>query len=153
MVSRKFEILIIILILIVLIVGNVFVISYLNEKSRDIKVLSEVSQMRGAFENYLNINNFYPELSEATELNDPYNSTQKLCSTGFKRLGDECDSHILRVIPNTYLNEGNIYKYQSINDNKNYLIEFSLNTNFNQLGLFQGKSCANNFEITNQPCF
>ncbi len=149
----KIEIIIVILVIVLLLAGDYFLISYLNKKTQDIKVLSEVSQIRSSLEVYLNTNNFYPEKQSPELLNDPYNSTEKLCLSGFKRSNDDCEKHILKTVPNAYLNKGNAYTYQSINNNKNYLLEFNLLTNFKDLGLLKGKACADNLQITSQPCF
>ena len=149
----KIEALIIGLLALIIIAGNVFFISYLNSKARDIQVLSEVKQIRDGLEVFLLTNNFYPEAKAPMVLNDVYLGTEKLCLSGFKKLSDFCDKNILTPIPNQYFNQGNRYYYKSADDNKNYQIEFELKTNFKRQGLFKGVNCATNLGINSQPCF
>jgi len=149
----KIEVLIVGIIALIIIGIDVFVISYFNNKSRDIQILSEISQIRSGLETFLMANNFYPISESPVELNDDYAGTEKLCFEGFKKLSDPCQKVILSTVPNFFVNQGNIYKYKSTENNKNYQIEFTLQTNFKELGLKKGTNCANNLQIITQPCF
>jgi hypothetical protein len=149
----KIEAIIVGFVIVILIVANIFIISYLNKKARDIHVLSEINQIRSGLEVFLLANNYYPRLEEATELNNSYYATEKLCLDGFQRIDNNCSKNILRPVPNKFLSRGNTYIYQSIDNNKDYNIEFILETNFRDLNLIKGKNCANNLQITSQPCF
>ncbi len=149
----KIEILIVILIAIIIIIGDVIVISYLNTKTQDIQVLSEVKQIRDSLEIFLLNNDFYPVAESPTMLNDVYAGTEKLCLSGFSKMADSCAKNILVPIPNQYYVQGNRYFYKSTENNKNYQLEFTLKSNFPKQGLVKGKNCATNSGITSQPCF
>jgi hypothetical protein len=149
----KIEILIIIFLALVIIGADIFVYLYLGQKTHDINVISDISQIRSGFEVYLTINNYYPKINEAEALNDSYLGTEKLCSDGFMRITDKCNKVILGSIPNTYLVEGDTYLYKSIETDKNYQLQFSLQSNFPSLGLKKGINCATNTTITSVPCF
>jgi hypothetical protein len=149
----KIEILI--FVLLVIIVGAVdgIVIFYLNNKEADIQVLSDISQIRSGLDEYLIKNNYYPGLDTASELNDPYAGTEKLCIEGFKRFTDKCKKEILNPVPNTYKSSGGVYTYKSGSENLSYQIEFILKTDFRSQSLKKGKNCATNSQIISQPCF
>ncbi len=149
----KIEILIFVLIALLIIIGDIVFISYLNTKTQDIQVLSEVSQIRDSLEVFLLNNDYYPQAEDVVMLNDVYSETEKLCLSGFKKMGDICEKDLLVPIPNQYFSQGNRYFYKSINDNKNYQLEFTLKSNFPKQGLVKGKNCATNEGISSQPCF
>ena len=149
----KIEILLVVAIILIIIIVDFVAISYLQKKERDIQVLSEIDQIRSSLELFLFVNNYYPMAAEPVALNDSYAETEKLCLSGFEKFNVDCEKNILRPIPNKYLNEGNIYLYKSIEDNQNYQIEFTLETNFKNQGLNKGKNCATNLQIINQACF
>lgn len=149
----KIEILIFILAVIVVSAVDGFVIFYLNNKTADIQVLSEISQIRSGLDIFLQANNFYPVLSEPTELNDSYIGTEKLCVDGFKRSNEKCNKTIFDSLPDSFRSAGNVYIYRSISNNSDYQIEFILKTNFRAQGLKKGKNCATNSQIISQPCF
>jgi len=149
----KIDILIFVGLIIIVVVVDVFVVSYFNKKERDIQMLSEVNQIRSSLEVYLHYNNEYPEANEPVVLNDAYEATEKLCQEGFKRFIDSCQKDILKQIPNQFFAEGNRYYYQSIDSQTNYKLEFNLDTDFKELGFLKGKNCADNFQIINQACF
>lgn len=133
--------------------GDILYISYLNDKSRDIQTLSEISQIQSGLELFLAKNNFYPAKDLPVSLNNQYVGTEKLCAAGFVRLSDPCAKTIMDFLPNLFLDKGNLYTYKSDPDGKNYQLEFSLISNFRQLGLRAGKNCATNAGIKSQPCF
>ncbi len=149
----KIEIIIVIFLVVIIIAADIFAAQYLGKKSRDINILSDISQMRSSLEAYLMINNHYPVAGEVVSLNDSYLGTEKLCVEGFKRLGDICTKTLLKPVPNAYLKEGNIYSYKSTDSDLNYQIQFTLNTNFVKFGLTKGVNCATNTTITSAPCF
>jgi hypothetical protein len=149
----KIEILIVVIIAIIIIISDVFIIIFLNAKERDIQILSEISQIRSGFEVFLLANNYYPIAMTPIALNDTYASTEKLCLDGMKQFADQCQKNILNPMPNYYLQEGNQYRYQSLDNNQNYQLEFILGTNFEKQGLKKGVNCANNSQILSQPCF
>ena len=138
----KFELLIVIFLAVIIVTVDVIVIAYLNQKSEDIQVLSEISQIRSGLENFLLINDYYPEAKEVIPLNDVYSGTEKLCLSGFKKLTDNCQKEILNPIPNFYLKQGNIYIYKTP-DSQNYQLEFSLNQNLLVLFPYQYKMMVN----------
>jgi len=149
----KIEVLIVVILSLIIIGVDIFVISYLNSKEQAIQVLSEINQIRSGLEVFLLTNNYYPETATPVALNDAYESTEKLCFEGFKKLTEGCKKTILNPVPNFYLSQGNSYTYKSIDNNKNYQLEFVLKTNFREQGLLKGKNCATNSQITSQPCF
>jgi Tfp pilus assembly protein PilE len=149
----KIELLISISLALIIIIVDIVVISYLNDKARDIQVLAEVSQVRSSLEVFLLNNNHYPPKQEAVLLNDSNASTEKLCLSGFMRITEKCQKNILNPIPNIYLAEGNYYTYQSIDEDKNYKLEFNLTTNFKKQGILKGINCATNSQIVSQACF
>jgi hypothetical protein len=149
----KIGIIVVIFLAIVVIVGDVFFIRYLNNKTRDLQVLAEVKQIRSGLEAYSFMNKFYPEQTAAVKLNDSYAGTEKLCDSGFKRISDSCLKNIINPIPNQYLAQGNTYKYQSVDNSNDYLLEFNLITDFKELNLVKGKNCANNRQIISKTCF
>jgi competence protein ComGC len=149
----KIEILLVISICSLIIIFDIFYISYLDNKSRDIQILSEVKQIQSGLDLFFLSNNYYPESKEALELNDDYVGTEKLCLEGFKRATDKCSRVILETVPNFFLNKDNKYIYKSAGDKLNYQLEFVLKTNNKKLGLVKGKNCATNTQILSQPCF
>ena len=149
----KIDILIFVLAVIIACIMDGAVIYYLNNKTADIQVLTEVSQIRSGLDVYLQANNFYPPFETPTQLNDSYIGTEKLCLEGFKRFSEKCKRLILDKIPNIFRTEGIYYTYQSLNNNQDYKIEFVLKTNFKNQGLTKGKNCATNSQIFSQPCF
>jgi len=149
----KIEILIVIFLVVIIIAADIFAAQYLNKKSRDINILSDINQIRSSLEAYLMINSHYPKASEVISLNDSYLGTEKLCADGFKRLSDICPKTLLKPVPNTYFNEGNVYSYKSTDNDSNYQIQFTLNTNFAKFGLKKGVNCAINTTITSAACF
>jgi|GEM_PF-2407741 len=149
----KIEVLIVIFLILVAVGVDIFVILYLNNKAKDIQILSEVSQIRSGLDLFLAKNNFYPQALKPLALNDVYSGTQKLCVGGFKKFSDSCSQNILNPIPNAYLSGGNVYYYASVDNGQNYKLEFNLETNFPQLALKKGKNCANNNQILSQVCF
>lgn len=148
----KIEFLIAVILILIVIGVDIIVVSYLNNKERDIKVLSEIDQLRSALEVNIQLNNHYPRQSETIPLNDSNLGTEKLCSEGFRRVTDSCEKNILLPIPNQYKPEGNVYTYQSIDNGQNYKIEFTLQTDFKDLGLAKGINCADQQQIYSQPC-
>ncbi|MCX6743075.1 MAG: hypothetical protein NT116_02445 [Candidatus Parcubacteria bacterium] len=149
----KIEVLIVAIIALIIITVDIFVILYLNKKNQDIQTLLEVSQIRSGLEVYLMANNYYPVAEAPVVLNDDYQGTEKLCIEGFKKISDQCQKNILNSIPNFYIKQGNSYTYKSIDNNKNFQVEFNLLNNFKELGLLKGKNCATNTQINSQPCF
>ena len=149
----KIDILILVGLIIIVGVVDIFVVSYFNKKERDIQILAEVNQIRSGLEVYLHYNNEYPGLNEPTVLNDAYEASEKLCQQGFKRMIDNCQKEILKQIPNQSFVQGNRYYYQAIDNQANYKLEFNLESDFKELGLVQGKNCADNLQIINQACF
>lgn len=149
----KIEVIISLALAFVVIIVDIFVIVHLNNKSRDIQVMSEVSRIRSGLENFLLENNYYPVKETAVVLNDSDASTEKLCSDGFKRINEKCLRIILEPIPNLYGSLGNVWRYRSPVNSLNYQLEFELKTNFNKQGLLKGLQCATNSAITNGPCF
>ena len=149
----KIEVLIVAIIALIIITVDVFVILYLNKKNQDIQTLLEVSQIRSGLEVFLMANNYYPVAAEPEAMNDAYLGTEKLCLEGFEKISDQCQRNILNPIPNFYVNQGNTYTYKSIDNNKNFQLEFNLLTDFKELGLLKGKNCATNTQINSQPCF
>jgi hypothetical protein len=135
-----------------LIFADAVLIYYLKAKEHDLKVLSEVSQIRSALETYLMLNNYYPLAEEPTKLNDSYLGTEKLCTDGFYRINVNCSKEIIKPIPQAYLAQGETYIYQT-NDARNFKLEFTLKTNFKAYGLLKGKNCANNAQISSRACF
>lgn len=149
----KIELLIAVSLILVVIIVDIIVVNYLDKKERDVQVLSEISQIQSGLELYLQLNNYYPEKTEKINLNDTNLGTERLCLEGFRRLSDSCEKIIINKIPNHYKSDGNVYIYQSVDNGKNYKIEFTLKSNFKALGLAKGKNCADNFQIVSQPCF
>jgi type II secretory pathway pseudopilin PulG len=147
----KIELIIVIFLIIVMIAFDIIIVLYLNVKTRDIMVLSDIKQIQSGLDTYLVENSEYPIATEPVNLNDVYASTEKLCSDGFKKNTDQCGRLILNVVPNSDLANGNIYKYQS--DGQNYKIEFSLKGNFKAQELSRGINCATNNQILSQACF
>lgn len=146
------ELIIAVFLVLAVIAIDIIVIWYLNLKSRDIAVLSDIKQIQSGLDLYLDINTHYPLAGEPINLNDAYAGTEKLCADGFKKNSDNCSRVILSPVPNSDLKKGNIYKYQSA-DGLNYKIEFNLKTNFKAQNLSQGLNCATNSQILSQPCF
>jgi len=149
----KIEILISIGVALVIIIVDIVVISYLNNKTRDIQILSEIDQIRSGLEVFLLTNNHYPIRETQALLNDSDVLTEKLCIEDFVRITERCEKNILNPVPNFYKSLGNFYTYQSIDENKNYLLEFNLKTNFKKQGILKGVNCATNSQIVSQPCF
>lgn len=149
----KIELLIAVSLILVVIIVDIVVVNYLNKKEQDIQVLSEISQIQSGLELYLHLNNYYPEKTEKIDLNNANLGTEKLCLEGFRRISDSCEKNIISPLPNHYKSEGNVYIYQSVDNGKNYKIEFTLKSNFKSLGLAKGKNCADNAQIVSQPCF
>ena len=149
----KIEILIVAILIVIILVADFFVISYLNSKQQDVQVLSEVSQIRSGLEVYLLANNYYPEALDPIVLNSDYTNSEKLCIEGFKKFSAACAREILNPIPNLYLTKGNSYIYKSTDNNKNYQLEFTLLSDFKAQGLKKSKNCAINSQIISQPCF
>lgn len=149
----KIEALIVGFLVVIIVIVNIVFISYLNDKARDIQVLSEIDQIRSGLEVFLLANNYYPRIDEPTDLNDAYYATEKLCLSGFQKKVEDCPKHILSLVPNRFLADGNTYTYQSVDNNKDYKLEFTLETDFRELNLSKGKKCATNMQIINQPCF
>jgi type II secretory pathway pseudopilin PulG len=148
----KIELLIVIFLMIVMIGVDIAVVLYLNQKSRDIAVLSDIKQIQNGLDDFLLVNSTYPLSTEAVNLNDVYANTEKLCTDGFKKASEKCVRTILASLPNSDLANGNIFKYQSL-DGLDYKIEFILKTNFKAQGLTIGKNCATSTQILSQPCF
>ena len=148
----QIELIIVIFLLIIMIAVDIAVVLYLNLKSRDIAVLSDIKQIQSGLDAYLIVNSQYPVASEPVNLNDVYANTEKLCTDGFKKRTEKCSQEILAPVPNSDLLAGNIYKYQSV-DGQNYKLEFILKTNFKAQGLSRGQNCAANNQILSQPCF
>lgn len=150
--TTKIWILIIVFLIIIILGASIFYSLYLKEKSRDIYILSDISQIRSGLEVYFLLNNHYPEVSEAVNLGDLYSSTEKLCSDGFKRADESCAKNILASLPEVYKQEGIIYTYKSLANGQNYQIQFSLSTDFVAAGLKKGANCATNSQITSAAC-
>ena len=148
----KIELIVVIALIIAMVAVDIALILYLNLKSKDIAVLSDIKQIQSGLDNYLLLNNNYPIEAVAVALNDPYANTEKLCTDGFKKNSESCSQTILAPVPNSFLNQGNTFKYQST-DGQNYKIEFTLNTNFKAANLSKGLNCASNNQILSQPCF
>jgi len=148
----KIELLIIGGLIFIVLIIDLFVVIYFNNKIHDIRVLSDVNQIRSGLELYLQTFNYYPEVREPVALRSSYAETEKLCLAGFKNLGVQCEKNILNPVPKFYLN-GDDYLYLSTDDNKNYKIEFILKTNFRQQGLTKGLNCADNFSLESKACF
>ncbi|MDD5341580.1 MAG: hypothetical protein PHC97_04065 [Patescibacteria group bacterium] len=146
------DLIITISLVILVIAGDIFAVLYLNQKSRDITVLSEISQTRSALEVFLQFNNFYPKSTNVVNLDEAYYRTEKLCQSGFQSAADSCDKIILNALPNFYQAQGNVYQYRTTADNS-YQIQFVLQTNFPEQGLKKGVNCATNNQIISQPCF
>lgn len=147
----KIELIIVIFLIIIMIGFDIAMVLYLNLKSRDIAVLSDINQIQSALDVYLIENSQYPIAPEPVNLDDVYAGTEKLCVDGFKKKTDSCKRIILAPIPNSDLLAGNIYKYQS--DGQNYKIEFVLKGNFKAQELSRGINCATNLQILSQACF
>lgn len=148
----QIELLIVIFLMIIMIAFDIAIVLYLNLKNRDLGVINDIKQIQSGLDAYLIKNSQYPVAGEAINFNDVYASTQKLCAEGFRKKVEKCNQEILAPIPNSDMNSGNIYIYQS-EDGQNYKIEFTLKTNFKALGLARGKNCALNNQIISQPCF
>lgn len=148
----QIELIVVIFLLIAMIAVDIVVVLYLNLKSGDINVLSDIKQIQSGLDVYLITNNHYPIAEEPVYLNDVYAGTEKLCTEGFQKRTVKCSRDILAPIPNGGLVEGNLYKYQS-ETGQDYKIEFVLKTNFKAQELSRGKNCAINNQIINQPCF
>jgi len=144
------KIVIVVVIIIIMGVINYFVFGYSNSLANDVEILSEINQIRSGLEVYLANNNHYPIVNEPVLLNDPYSSTEVLCVDQFKKADVDCDKLILS--PVSRLQDVQYY-YQSVDNNLNYRIEFTLEHNFKDIGLLKGKNCASNKQIINQPCF
>jgi len=131
---------------------DIAIVLYLNFKKSDLAILTDIKQIQSGLDAYLVKNAEYPVVIETVALNDVYASTQKLCFEGFRKANEKCSREILNPIPNSRINSGGRYKYQSP-DGKNYKIEFFLKTNFKALNISKGKNCATNSQILSQPCF
>jgi len=149
----KIEIILVIVLVIIVIIANFFIISYLNNKNRDVQVLSEVKQIRSALDLFFLVNNRYPEAEEVVFLNDEYAETEKLCLSGFSQLKEACDKPILNPVPNYFKDKGSYFAYQSIDNNQDYKLEFFLITNLKNQGLQKGKICASSSQLENKPCY
>jgi len=132
------------------VIADIFGILYLQNRTRDITVLSEISQIRSALEVYRVRNSFYPRTTAAVTLGDAYAGTQQLCNDGFHRLGDACTAVILARVPDAY---GVGYQYRSLQDGADYQIQFTLSTTLRMFGFNAGTSCATSAGLTNQSCF
>ena len=150
---RTIKLIIALAIIVILIIADILVISYLNKKAHDIYVLSDISQIRSGLELHLQQNVYYPKTAKQVSLNDVYSGTEKLCTDGFKKSADPCPRLILNPIPNFFLAQGNNYLYQSLDEGADYNLEFNLKTNFLKYGLKKGKNCASSQGIVSQPCF
>jgi hypothetical protein len=148
----KFELIAVIFLVAVAIVFDILFILYLNQKSRDIAVLSDIKQIQSGLDIYLIKNSHYPEALAPISLNDIYANSQKLCAEGFMKTEAKCSQTIFNPVPNSDLAAGNIFIYQSAGAQE-YKIEFNLKTNLKAQGLSRGKNCATNNQILSQPCF
>ena len=149
----KTELLIVAVLVFIVLIIDVFVIIHLNNKIHDIRVLSDISRIRSGLEVYLYNYNYYPSVDSVVDLNSPYVETQKLCLSGFESFDTKCEKNILNPLPNFYEDEDEIFRYLSAEDNQNYQLEFILKTNFRQQGLVKGVVCADNYNMSNSPCF
>lgn len=149
----KIEIIIVVFVILLFVAGDIFASRYLAAKTKDVKVLSEISEIRSGLELYSYLNNFYPQIAEPTTLNDSYVGTEKLCREGFERFSEKCTKVLMDKIPNFYYSEGNRYLYQAVNNYSDYLLEFNLETDFPELQLTKGKKCATNLQILNKSCY
>lgn len=144
----KVEVIVVIALAVVVIAADVATILYLRNRTRDVQVLSEISQIRSALESYRVIANSYPIAPEAVQLADAYQGTQKLCAQGFMRFTQKCDRTVMARIPST-----GYYQYRSLQDGGDYQLQFTLVTAFQKLGFAKGTACATSAGIANQTCF
>lgn len=136
----------------VIIVVDIFTWWFLSVKTHDIRVLSEVQQIRSGLEVYSAINTQFPVAENVTPLARLEENTQKLCMEGFRRYAQNCEKTILPFVPNFYADDEEGYMYQSA-DGSDYRIEFITRSNFSAIDLPQGVHCATGAGITHQSCF
>ncbi len=144
----KVEVIVVIALALMIIATDAFTIIYLRNRSRDIQVLSEISQIRSALESYRVIANAYPIALDAVPLADSYQGTQKLCAQGFMRFTQACTRTIMARVPST-----GQYQYRSLQDGGDYQLQFTLVTALQKLGFAKGTACATSAGIANQTCF
>ncbi|MCX6740275.1 MAG: type II secretion system protein [Candidatus Parcubacteria bacterium] len=150
----KIELLVVIILILFMIVLDIVFVLYLNQKSRDIQVLSDIKQIQNGLDLYLANNTTYPETNGKVPLNDNYLGTEKLCTDGFKRYDDKCSKIIFNYMPFSQYQNANEkpYYFQTISIGLDYQLEFELKTNFKDLGLKKGINCASSIQILSQPC-
>lgn len=140
-----------IVVTVVLIVLAFILFSFYKKENHDLQTLSDIGRIRNALDLYAISNTHFPIQTEIVELNRVFPGTQQLCNSGFASNLEKCDKIILSPIPQSDVM--NIYRYQSINDNIDYRLEFILLRNQTWLGLQKGTQCAARDGIKTGRCF
>ena len=137
--------------LLIILVGLTYY--FLQLRSKDFVILGEVAQVRSSLEMAYGANTKFPLSDLPLILGTLNEDSQKLCLTGFESFSTPCDKVILPLVPVSLISEGVVYRYQTVNGQKDYQLEFPLFLNHSKLGVGKGLNCASSQGINPGPCF
>jgi hypothetical protein len=123
---------------------------YLSVKNKDEKTLADIAQIRSALEIVYAVNTYYPQEDQLVVLGAREYATEKLCLRGFEDFSAECEKEILPRLPKS--NADDVVYYQSLENGREYQIQFSLRSSQRQLGLLEGVQCATREGVRSGEC-